>query len=315
MSEFVLPKSPPPRFALENHEWMPIQCTYFKDEIRVLGQWRLVRKIKFVPTADVAKRNLKRPPETKSFTAHLKLSSTALNSVRLTKVMGDLADIVERGLAEKQEAKKPTSKAPRYLRAKPGASMGEIRDAAGLLQYLVSFGCVRLMKIAEKNPEILRSIARQKISWPMMMSRHPGYKVNHLAFLESLEQGDAAIFDVNQSSRNGTQKAPIEKGTREIAQNLYRCLLSEWTQTRGRLDGKTVRQFCDDDQISSIWWEVARARLLEAYPKPHEIPELARITTAPSRKYPAQKSADILRRLEAAFLGFAKNQEELAKLG
>jgi hypothetical protein len=146
-----------------------------------------------------------------------------------------------------------------------------------------------------------------------MMSRHPGYSVKHIKFLESLKQGEDAYYDIHQTSRNGTQRMAVEKGTRKIAEKLYLCLLVEWEQTQEKLDGKQVAGFCDDKKIYSAWWKVAESRLLEAYPQPCEIPELARIA-APSRRFPSDKNADIRRRLKTAFLGLAKNQDELAKL-
>jgi hypothetical protein len=313
MNEFELPKTPPPRFALPDHEWLPVRFQNFKEEIRVLGEWRLVRKIKFVPTADDAKRNLQRPPAIKGFTSKFKISGIELDTIKLTKIMGHLAEIVECGVAELDASKRAAIKVTQSSKTKANTVKGDIRDAAGLLHYLVNFGCAKLMKIAEKNPEILRPIARQKESWPMMMSKHPGYKVDHLKFLESLKQGEDALFDVNQTSRDGTQKAAVEKGTRGIAQKLYVCLWVEWNQTGQKLDGVPVPQFCYDAETISVWWKVAKARLLESYPTPHKVPELARISSAPSRKYPAQKKDDILRRLKAAFLGLAKNQSELAK--
>ena len=189
--------------------------------------------------------------------------------------------------------------------------MKEIRDAAGLLHYLVSLGCNSLMEIAKTNPEIVQPLARKEVSWPLMMSRHPGYSVKHIKFLESLKQVDDAYYDIHQTSRDGTQRMAVEKGTRKIAEKLYLCLLVEWEQTQEKLDGKQVARFCDDKKISSAWWTVAESRLLEAYPQPCEIPELARIATR-NRKYPSDKNADIRRRLKAAFLGLAKNQVELA---
>ena len=317
MSEFELPKSPPPRFALPGHEWMPIQWQHFdKDgEIRVKGEWRLVRKIKFVPTAEQAKQNLKRPAKERVKPLPLRWSKIAVDADSVSDVMRNLANLVKSGLAEKQSAKDRTNKLPKFLREKPGATMKEMRDAAGLLHYLVSLGCNSLMEIAKRNPEIVQPLACKEVSWPLMMSRSPGYSAKHIEFLESLKQGENAYYDIHQTSRDGTQRMAVEKGTREIAKMLYLCLLLEWKQAQ-KLDGKHVAQFCDDKEISSAWWKVAESRLLESYPKPHTIPELACITTAPSKKYPSDKNADIRRKLKAAFLGLAKNQaklEELAK--
>lgn len=297
---------------------MPIEWQNYdpKEEIRVEGRWRLVRAIKFVPTAEWAKQNLKRPakervrPSAKPW----RFSKIAVDAVMVSDVMRNLVAVIERGLAEKQAAKERTNKLPKFLRKKPGATVNEIRDAAGLLHYLVSLGCSSLMEIAQKNPKILQPIARKEMSWPLMMAKHPGYSVDHIKFLKLLNQGDDAYYDAHQTSRNGTQRAPIEKGTREVAKKLYLCLLVEWEHTQQKLDGKPVARFSDDVDISSVWWKVAEARLLEAYPNLETIPELARITSAPSRKYPSAKRADILRRLKAAFLGLAKNQVELAKL-
>jgi hypothetical protein len=319
VSEFEFQKSTPPRFTLPGHEWMPIQWQNFDrdGEIRIKGEWRLVRKIKFVPSAEQAKQNLKRPAKerVKPVVKPLpwRLSKIAVDAASVSDVMRNLADLVKRGLAEKQSAKDRTNKLPKILRKKPGATMNEIRDAAGLLHYLVSLGCNSLMEIAKKNPEIVQPLARKEVSWPLMMSRHPGYSVKHIKFLESLKQGEDAYYDIHQTSRNGTQRMAVEKGTRKIAEKLYLCLLVEWEQTQEKLDGKQVAGFCDDKKIYSAWWKVAESRLLEAYPQPCEIPELARIA-APSRRFPSDKNADIRRRLKTAFLGLAKNQDELAKL-
>ena len=168
------------------------------------------------------------------------------------------------------------------------------------------------MQIAKKNPEIIQPLARKEVSWPLMMSRQPGYSVKHIEYLVSLQQGDDANYDINQTSRTGTQRKAVEKGTREVAQSLYCCLLAEWKRTQQKLDGKPVAQFCDNEAVLSVWWKVAVARLLEAYPKPHEIPELSRIA-APSRTAPSHIRDDMLKRLKAAFIGLAKNQSELEK--
>jgi hypothetical protein len=237
-----------------------------------------------------------------------------VDAVFVGDVMQNLITLVERGLAEKLAAKDRTKKPPKFLQNLPGVTLKEMRAAVGLLHYLVSLGCNGLMEIAQKKPEILQQIARKQVSWPLMMSRQPGFSVKHIEFLKLLNQGDDAYWDINQTSRAGTQRAPVQKGTIEVAKRLYLCLFVEWKQTQHKLDNKPIAQFCDDEKISSIWWKIARARLLETYPNPCKIPELGRITTAPSKKYPADKNADILRRLKAAFLGLAKNQVELAKL-
>ena len=314
MSEFEFPKSSPPRFALPDHEWIPAVWQNFKVEIRFAGEWRLVEKTKFVPTAAEAKQNLKRHAKERTQLPKKFSKDKQFADARIVSdVMWNLATLVQSGLAEKQAAKNPTSKLPKYLRKKPGATIKEIGDAAGLLHYLVSVGCKSLMEIAKTNPEVLRPIARKEMSWPLMMSKHPGYRVDYIQLLSALRQGADGFFDADQTSRDGTQRGPIEKGTREIAKKLYICLLSEWIQTGHKLDGIPVAEFCDDEKISTKWWKVAESRLLEAYPKPNEISELARIA-APSRKHPSDKNANIRRKLKKAFLGLAKNQGELAKL-
>jgi hypothetical protein len=292
------------RFRLPNHTWVPIGCQNFAEEIRVEDGWRLVRKIKFMPTSDDAKRNLQRPPETKAFTGKLKFSRIELDSIKLTKIMGHLAEIVERGLAEKQEAKKPITKVSRLLRAKAGATEREIRDAAWLLHYLVNFGCSRLMEIVKNDPEVLKPIARMKPSWPLMMALHPGHSVHHKKLLKSLCLGDAYEFDTDEISRDNTHRTAIEKGTREIAESLFYFLKVEWNHFDQKLDGKPVAAFTEAS--SSLWWDVAKLRFLQSYPDPLLVPELARILTAPSRKLPAHKKSFILRKIKEAFLGLAK---------
>jgi hypothetical protein len=314
MSEFELPKSSPPRFALAGHEWSPINWMNHGETIRILGEWRLHRRIVFVPKAAKAKSELQNPNQTIPNWVPKQWRTKRFKDAMIAgDILRNLATVVQRGISERQSIKKTKGIKKRWLKSQSYVTSNEIQDALRSLHYLAKLGCSSLMEIAKVNPELVQPTARKEVSWPLMMSRHPGYSVKHIKFLESLKQGDDAYYDIHQISRDGTQRMAVEKGTREIAKRLYLCLLVEWEQTQEKLNGKQVAPFCDDKKISSAWWKVAESRLLEAYPQPHEIPELARIA-APSRKYPSDKNADIRRRLKAAFLGLAKNQDELAKL-
>lgn len=165
----------------------------------------------------------------------------------------------------------------------------------------------RLSALAESKPDLLQSTARRSWRWPVMKSRHPYLNDNHERLLKRLQLGEDTPLEIHESARW------IMDAAGEIAFALLLHLDTAHAQKQrdvfdyGRI-GRAMSELppfsadCDDG-----WWTIAEVVFLAAYPQPEDIPELAALIKAPSkRRSPGRIKAAILRLLKERFLAFAK---------
>ena len=178
--------------------------------------------------------------------------------------------------------------------------------AANRLAEILRTACSKFTKLCRQHPELFQRVARQSWRWPVMMSKHPFLCDDYKALLNDLKLGEDTPLELSACARW------IWDDAADIAFGLLCYLWESRNENRkphvdyGKF-GQSVDRLPEFSADSACeWWQVAQVVLLFSYPAPQNIPELAALVTAPSkRRFPSTMKQEILDKLKARFAGFA----------
>ena len=188
-----------------------------------------------------------------------------------------------------------------FYRAERGDEMAAYR-----LAELLRNACSRLSDLSKSRPKLFHKVATRSWRWPAMMSLHPLLCDDYKTVFKTLKLGADVPLELHSSARWVWDDAA------DMAFALLSYLWTARSENRHKLFdygafGKAMDRlpkFTSDS--ASQWWYVAKEVLLFSYPEPQEVPELAALVKAPSkRRSPGRIKQAILALLKARFIGFA----------
>jgi len=163
-----------------------------------------------------------------------------------------------------------------------------------------------LNEVARQRPELFRPLARRWTHWPLLIGPNHRHNPDVPGMLKTLEVALGL-----STGEDPTSKAGVDDTASVVARRLLDYLIDLRTRRRryppvvcDRMikEARALPPF--GKQTFLRWWYVAEAAMLESYPEPVDVPELAGI--APQSRGPkSRRRSHIMRKLRERFKAMA----------
>lgn len=155
------------------------------------------------------------------------------------------------------------------------AAAGE-SDAAELLLGITQHGTTELRALLSERPDILKDVVLKCPQFPLMTSLHPENERANREFLKKIKLGEKSEINAHSGSR-WDRNNPATTWANDVLETLranqrrFKVLMEEpptWVAECSQLPPLSK-------ETAGAWWKVGKQALLERFPEPHKIPELA----------------------------------------
>jgi hypothetical protein len=156
--------------------------------------------------------------------------------------------------------------------------------------------------------EIWRSLAREVLQWPILVTRNPGDWNEQRKWLEEMRLGEDSIMPMNRYSRTRITDAATRYAISivfTIEDNRYASAESTviaappWVHQARALPKLTKK-------TAAEWWKVGKQALLEVHPQPEKITSLHRQTGKANLRGDPQRRALIFELIGRAIYALAR---------
>jgi hypothetical protein len=157
------------------------------------------------------------------------------------------------------------------------AGAGE-QESVEWLWNLAHNAAVELRAAIDENPKLFRDLISSAPQFPMLVALHPENEKANRDFLKRIRLGERAQVNAHSGSRWSRENAAtvwandvIE--TLRANQRRYKFITGKrphWVRKCGKLPALSK-------DTAAHWWKVGKVALLERFPDPHEITDLAKL--------------------------------------
>lgn len=160
------------------------------------------------------------------------------------------------------------------------AAANEI-NAARLLCGMARHSTIELRALVDEHPSLLADMMQKSPQWPMLVSLHPENEQANKAFLKKHRIGESADVNAHSGAR-WNRDNPATRWAMDVIETIRSNqqkfpLLAKpypnWVKKCAALPALSK-------DSAAEWWAVGKLALLEQYPEPQKLSELAKLAKA-----------------------------------